>query len=433
MSITTIGIIGICALLILFFLKMPVGFAMALVGFFGILMIRGVDSGLSNIALIPLRWSSTYVLGAIPLFILMGFFAANTGLTQDAFYAANKWIGHIRGGLAISTIGACAVFGAVCGDIIAAAVTMCSVALPEMRKYNYHDSLSLGCIAAGGNLSFLIPPSLGFITYAILTELSIGTLFIAGILPGLLMAVLFSITILIQCRLNPHLAAKGPKASWKERFASIRYVWGFGALILLVLGGIYGGVVTPTEAGALGVFGTVILGLANRRLSWHVVTDSFKSAAQLTGMILILIMGAMVFSSFMTTTEIPLDLANYIAGLALPPQVILAIILVTFVLIGFVLDIMAVIMLVVPILHPILVGLGFDPIWLGVLVIITVIMGHISPPFGVVVFSIGGVVRDVPIFTIFRGALPFLGAMFVGLVLIVIFPDIALILPHLMS
>jgi tripartite ATP-independent transporter DctM subunit len=372
-------------------------------------------------------------MSSIPLFILMGYLAANTGMAGDAFYAANKWVGHMHGGLAISTIIAGTIFGAVCGNIMAPAVTMCTVALPEMRKYGYSDQLSLGCFAASGTLSWLIPPSVGFIIYAILTELSIGQLFIAGILPGLLMSFLFIIAIFVWCRLNPTVASVGPKASWKERIGSLRLIWVFVVLILLVLGGIYGGIFTATEAAAIGVFGTMVLGLINRKLPRHAFTESIVATAELTGMIFLLIIGAMVFSSFMTVTQIPLVLANYMTQLSLSPWIILWMVLLVFIVIGFFMDIISVIMIVIPIIHPILVSLGFDPLLLGVLTVITILMGNISPPFGILVFVLAGVQKDVPLFTIFRGALPFLGAMFVCLVLTAAFPGIATILPHLMK
>ena len=433
MSPETVGVIGIVIMLALFFLGMPVGAAFIIAGFVGFGYIGGMEEAYSVLSMSAYRTSTTYMLTVIPLFILMGILAAHSGLSGDAFYSINRWVGHLPGGLAMATVGGCTAFGAVCGSAMAAAVTMCSAALPEMRRYHYKDELSLGCIAAGGNLSFLIPPSIAFIIYAILTELSIGTLFIAGILPGILMALLFVITIFIQCRLSPSLASAGPKASWGEQIRSLRLVWGFVVLILLVLGGIYGGVFTPTEAAAIGVFGTAVLGLIKRKLSWHVVTESIKETTQLTGMIFLLIIGAIIFSTFMTVTELPLVLANFIVQLAVSPWVILGIVLIFFIIMGFIFEIMAVILLAIPILHPVLVSLGFDPIWLGVLTIITVVMGNISPPFGIIVFAIGGAVKEVPLFTIFRGALPFLAAMAVGLILVIIFPEIALLLPNLMK
>lgn len=432
MDLTTIGIIGICLLLILIFLGTLIFIPMALIGFAGILAIRGVDAGLTIIATTPFRMASLYIMSAIPLFVLMGFLAANTGLSRDAFYTANKWVGHVGGGLAMSTTVASAAFGAVCGDMVSATVTMCTVSLPEMRKHHYSDKLSLGCIVAGGNLSTVIPPSISFIIYGILTELSIGKLFTAGILPGILLTLLFILVICIACRINPSLAPPGPRSSWKERLVSLRLVGPFLVLILMVLGGIYGGVFTPTEAAAAGVFGTVLLGLVNRRLTRQAIRDSFRTTARLTGMVFILIISAQIFTSFLTVTEIPQMLANIIAQLTLPPLFVLAALLVFYILSGCVIDIMSIVLIVVPIMHPILVSLGFDPILVGVLTVITIIMGQISPPFGMLVFAVGGMLRDVPLYTIFRGALPFLGAMFVSLILLVAFPQITLFLPNLM-
>ncbi len=433
MILTTIGIIGICVFVLLLFFSMPIGLVMVLVGFVGFSLIRGWEAGLTAVALVSIRQASTFIMSSIPLFILMGYLAANIGMVQNAFYAANRWVGHLKGGLAISTIIAGTIFGAVCGNVMAPAVAMCTVALPEMRKYGYRDQLSLGCFAASGTLSWLVPPSVGFIIYAVLTELSIGQLFIAGILPGLLLAFLFVIAILIWCRADPTVASIGPRASWKERIMSLKLIWAFVILILLVLGGIYGGVFTPTEAAAIGVFGTLVLGLINRKLSRQAFSESIVATAELTGMIFLLIIGAMVFSGFMTVTQIPLVLADYLTQLSLPPWIILAFVLLIFIVIGFFMDIISVVMIVIPIIHPILVSLGIDPLVLGVLTVIAILMGNISPPFGILVFVLAGVQKDVPLFTIFRGTLPFLGAMFVCLIITAAFPVIATILPHLMK
>ena len=429
MDPTFIGILGIVCVFMLLLSKMPIGFAMAFVGFLGICAVMGVGPAFSNMAVIPIRQASSYIMSAIPLFVLMGLIASQSGLSTNAFYAVNKWVGHWRGGLAISAIGGSAAFGAVCGDIVSASVTMCTVCLPEMRKYRYRDEMSLGCIAAGGNLSFLIPPSIGFIIYAILTEVSIGSLFTAGIFPGILLAFLFALVVTIRCRINPKLAPVGPRANWKDRISSLRELWGFLFLILLVLGGIYGGIFTPTEAGAIGAFGAFVLGIFKRKFSWQAIGKCIGGTASITGMIFTLIIGAMIFNTFMVVTEIPLSLTNFIAELDTSPYLILIIILAFYILIGFVMDIMSIIMLTVPVLHPLLVGLGFDPVWVGVLVLLTIVIGQISPPFGMIVFVLSGVVKDVPLYIIFRGAFPFLMAMVVGLIILIIFPDIALFLP----
>lgn len=432
MTPVTVGIIGLCVLLLLIFLNMPIGPSMILVGFIGLCVVRGIVPGLSAIGIEPFRQSATYVLSVIPLFVLMGFLAHQVGTSSDTFYAINKWIGHIRGGLAIATTGACAMFAAISGCAIATATTVGVVALPEMRRYKYADELSTGCIASAGNLGFLIPPSLGFIYYAILTEQSIGLLFMSGILPGLLLTFLFAVTIWVMCRINPGLAPKLPKAGWRERLGAVRYVAPTLVIIALVLGGIYAGIFTPTEAAAVGVFGITVIGLINRRLTWKGFKDSLCETAKMTGMIFVLLIGATMLGRFMAITDIPFELADYISGLSVSPYVVLVAVLILYILIGFVMDIMAMLLLVIPIFHPVLAGLGFDPVWLAVITIITVLMGHISPPVGIVVYALSGMVKDVPMFTIFRGALPFLGAMLVCLIILIAFPQIALFLPHLM-
>lgn len=432
MTLPMIGIIGLCVLFVLIFSYMPVGLSMAMVGFIGMGIIRGIEPGLSLLGMEYFRTVSSYPFSVIPLFVAMGFIASEVGLSTDGFYTINKWLGHVRGGLAMATTATCGVFAAICGDAIATATSVAAVALPQMRKHRYADVLSCGCLAAGGNLGFIIPPSLGFIIYGILTEQSIGTLFISGILPGILLAFLFIVTIGIVCRINPQLAPLGPKASWKEKLGSLRYIVGSFILIAVVLGGIYGGIVTPTEAGGIGVFGALVIGLINRRLNRQTLTSALRETATLTGRIFILVGGAIVFSRFMVVSELPLYLAEYLRNLSVSPYVILGLVLIFYILIGFIMDIMSVIMIMAPILHPILVALEFDPVWIAVITMLTVLMGHISPPVGIVVYGLSAYVTDVPVMTIFKGALPFLGAMLVCLIILIFFPQIALFLPHLM-
>jgi C4-dicarboxylate transporter DctM subunit len=405
---------------------------MGLVGFVGLAVVRGWDSGLSVLGLQYFRTAATYAFSVIPLFVLMGFLASEVRISADAFYVVEKWIGHFRGGLAMATTVACAIFAAICGDSIATATTLAAVSLPIMRKQGYSDVLSLGCIASGGNLGFLIPPSLGFVFYAIITEQSIGSLFISGIGPGVLLTVLFVIMIAIWCRMDPSMGPPTPRVSWKERGVSLRYILGPFIIILLVLGGIYSGLFTPTEAAAAGAFGCYVIGLVSRRLSWKGFRGSLEETARLVGRIFILVSGALVFSRFITISEIPNNLAAALATLDVSPYVILWIVLIFYILIGFILDIMSIILLAAPILHFVLVGLGFDPIWLGSTTMITILMGQISPPFGIVVFGLKGYVQEVPIWTIYRGCIPFLGTMFIGLIICVYIPQIALFLPYLM-
>lgn len=432
MSLTLIGALGIFALFVLLFLNVPVGFALTGVGCLGVAVIRGVDSGLSLLGVEYYRTASTYVLSVIPLFIGMGFLSAEADLSRQAFKVIKNFIGHRRGGLAMASMVACSIFAAICGDSIATATTIGSVSLPEMRRYNYKDHLSLGCVAAGGNLGFLIPPSLGFIFYAILTEQSVGTLFISGILPGILLTSLFLITIWIWCRIDGDAAPPSAKVGWAQRIRSLHHILSSVVLIVIILGGIYSGLFTPTEAGAVGMFGVLAVGIATRRLRMAGFTRAMFNTALLTGRIFILVTGAIIFGRFITFTEIPPQLARAVAGADLHPLMVLIIVLLFYVLIGFVMDIMSIILLTVPIIHPILVQLGFDPVWLAVLVMVTVLAGNISPPVGIVVYAMSGFVEGASVMTIFRGVLPFLGVMFIGLVLLVLFPDIALVLPRLM-
>ncbi len=432
MSPTTIGIIGIVLMLVLMFVRMPIGPAMAAVGFIGFIYIADLHEALAMFAITAYRTGTLYILTVIPLFILMGCLAADAGVGGDGFYAANKWLGHLPGGLSMAAVGGCTAFAAVCGDHYATAATMCKVALPEMRRYKYADQLSLGAIGSGGQLGFMIPPSNAFIIYAFLTDVSIGSLFIAGILPGLLIAFLFLVSIYIVCRLNPSLGPAGPRASWRERFGSLYRVWGVIVLFVLVLGGIYAGIFVPTEAGAVGAFGALVLGLAKRKMSWRGFKASLVDTARLTGMILLLIFGAAVFSYFVAATELPFALARFVSGLAVPPIMIMSAMLVVYIIVGFFMSVLSVMMITLPIFYPILLALGIDPIWFGVLCVLTVMLGNTTPPFATVVFALSGLVRDVSISTIFRGVWPFVYAMLIALIILVAFPQISLLLPNLM-
>lgn len=433
MSLTLLGILGIVVLFVLIFLNVPVGFSLAGIGFLGVGVVRGFDSGLNFLGVEYYRTASTYVLSVIPLFIGMGFLASEADLSRQSFRVIRNFIGHRRGGMAMASTVACSVFAAICGDSIATATTIGSVSLPEMRRYKYKDALSLGCIAAGGNLGFLIPPSLGFIFYAILTEQSVGILFMSGILPGVLLTVLFLLAIWIWCRLDKDVGPASEKVGWGERFRSLHNIISALVLILLILGGIYLGLFTPTEAGAVGLFGVLVLGITTQSLSMAGFIKAMSNSALLVGRIFILITGAIIFGRFITLTEIPPHLARVIVDANLHPYLVLCIVLAFYVLIGFVMDIMSIILLATPILHPILVQLGFDPVWLAALTMVTVLMGNISPPVGIVVYAMSGFVENANVFTIFRGTFPFLGMMLIGLILMVLFPQISLFLPNFMS
>ena len=432
MSLEAIGIVGLLLMLALMFLRMPLGGAMALVGFAGFWYIVGLGPGLVVLSTISYAMSSKYLLTAIPLFTFMGILAGNAGLSSDAFDTINKWIGHRPGGLAMATMGACAGFAAVCGSPVATAATMVAVAFPEMRKHKYADRLSLGAISCGGQLGSMIPPSMAFILYAFFTEESIGALFMAGIFPGILITILFIGAILIVCWLNPGVAPGGPRSTWKERLVALYRIWGIIVLFLLVMGGMYSGFFTPSEAGAVGAFGALILGLAKRRLNWTNFTGSLIETGRIAGMIFILVIGSTIFSSFLAVTEIPFALANFISGLPIPPVLIMAGLLLMYIIAGFFMDVIAVMVLTVNIIHPALLALGIDPVWFGVLVVLTIMMGGITPPVGIVVYAVAGMVKDVPMYTIFRGIWPFLYAMIIAMIILIAFPQISLWLPNLM-
>jgi tripartite ATP-independent transporter DctM subunit len=431
-SLSTVAFIGIGLFLILMFLRMPIGVAMLLSAFAGIAIIRGLPAALNSMGLALYRTASTYNLSVIPLFIFMGVLAGVGGISRNAFYSLNKWFGHLPGGLAMAATGACSAFGAVCGNHIATAATMCSAALPEMRRYNYDDKLSLGCISAGGNLGYLIPPSGAFIVYGFMTETSIGQLFIAGILPGLLITFMFMAQINVQCRLNPSLGPTTPAASWKERLISVKGIVGIVGVFIIVMGGIYAGFFTPTEAGAVGVVAVFLLSIVGRELTRKGFVNSLLEASKVSAMIMLLIIGAKLFATFLTLTEVPITLTTFIEGLDVNRYVILAAVLVVYIICGFFMDIFAVLMVSLPIVFPIVVlQLGFDPLYFGVLSVVTIMIGSISPPFGVVVFAIHGMTR-VPLLTIFRGCIPFIVVMVIGLVILTAFPQVSTVLADMM-
>jgi len=427
-----IGYLMIALVFVLMCLKMPIGVTLLVAGFLGFFFVRGMPAALSSLGIIPWRQGLKEILIIIPLFTLMGLLAARGGISRDAFSSLYKLVGHFPGGLAMACTGACAAFGAVCGNQVATALTMSSVALPEMRKYKYSDEFSLGCIAAGGNLGIMIPPSGAFVIYGFLTETSIGSLFIAGILPGLLIMLMFWIQIYIQCRLNPCIGPAGPSVGWMERLKSIKGLWAIVLVFFIVMGGIYAGVFTPSEGAACGVAAIFLIGLANKQLNWKLFTSAIRETIMITAMIMLILIGAMYFGSFTTVSQIPNSLAGLITTLTVNRYIVIGVILFIYVISGFVLDIYAVLVITLPIVFPAVVAMGFDPLHFGVMCILTIMIGGISPPFGIQVFALAGMHKDVPTFTIFRGALPFLITMIIALVIILFIPTFATLLPDFM-
>ncbi len=432
MSPEMTGVVGIICLFVFLAMRMHIGVALALIGFGGISYIIDLDVGLDLLGMVPWEEGSSYTLSVIPLFILMGQFAFSSGISQDIYKAVHNWMGHLRGGLAMATIVACSGFAAVCGSSLATGATMAKVAIPEMEKYGYNLSLSTGCVAAGGTLGILIPPSIGFIIYGILTEESIGKLFMAGIIPGLLLAFLFILAIYIQCFFRPEIGPKAEPTTWKVKFKSLYSTWTMLSLFVLVMGGIYFGVFTPTEAAGIGAFGSFVIAVTRKKLSIATFIESLLATGNMTAMIFLIIIGANIFSNFLALTGIPFMLADAIVALALPRMVILMMIVLVFILLGCVMDCYAIMILMVPILFPIIKAMNFNPLWFGVIMVIVLEVGLITPPVGLNVFVIKGAVPDVPLTTIFKGVWPFLIAAVVCITIIILFPEIVLFLPSKM-
>jgi tripartite ATP-independent transporter DctM subunit len=432
MTPITVGFIGIAILFLLLFLGMPIGIAMGMIGFAGFAYLRGFDSALGVLTTVPYTTFASYSFSVVPLFILMGAFCFYAGLSKDLYDAVNKWLGHLRGGLAMATVGGCAGFAAVCGSSVATAATMGAVTLPEMKRYGYDPALATGCVAAGGTMGILIPPSVGFIVYGIITEQSIGKLFLAGFIPGILEAVFYIITISIICRINPKLGPSGPRSTWIERIGALKKTWVVLLLFLIVLGGLYFGIFTPTEAGGAGAFGAFIFAFGRRKLDWHTFKGSLLETLRNTAMILIIVLGAMIMGYFLAISRVTFVIADTIGGLAVNRYIILTSILVFLLFLGTVLDAPAMILLVTPIFYPIIMKLGFDPIWFGVIMIRMCEIALITPPVGLNVFVITGVAKDVPMYTVFRGIVPFLIADICEVTLLVAVPQLSLFLPNLM-
>jgi len=427
-----LGIIGICVLFGLLALRMYIGLAMLVIGFLGYCIMMGIPAGLGLLNIVPYSVGSSYTLSVIPLFVLMGQFAMISGISSDLYKSVNSWFGSFPGGLSMASVVGCAGFSAVSGSSLATSATMGSVAIPEMKKYGYSPKLATGCVAAGGTLGILIPPSLGFIIYGILTEQSIGKLFMAGILPGVLLCFFFMLTIYIQCKLNPTIGPPAERVSLKNRIISLKGIWGLLFLFLLIMGGIYLGVFTPTEAAGIGAFGSFLIALLKRKLTVKSIAESALETGKTTGMIFLIIIGAEFFTKFLGVTMLPMKLAAYISGLALNKYTILACIIVVYIILGCVMDTIAIMILTTPIFFPIIMSLGFDPIWYGVIMVVVLEIGLITPPVGLNVFVIRGVSGNVHVSTIFRGILPFIGACMVALFLLIVFPEIALYIPNLM-
>lgn len=427
------ALLGFVAIFVLALLRMPLAFSMGLVGIVGIGLTRGWAPALASTAQVVQETGFAYTLSVIPLFILMGNFVARAGLAHELFAAANAFIGHLRGGLAHATVLACAGFGAICGSSIATAATMSKVAYPSMKKLGYSDTLSTGVMAAGGTLGIMIPPSTIMVIYGITTETSIGKLFAAGIVPGLLTALLLMATIVVMTSRDPEHAPAGKRSTWPERWAALRGIWGVILLVIVVLGGIYGGLFTATEGAGFGAAGAFLFALARRRLTWAILFQVLVESARTTAMLFTLLIAATIFANFVNFTTMPNDLKEWITHLGLSPVMIITAMMLIYIVLGTVMEELTMVLLTIPLFFPIVTALGFDPVWFGVLIVMIVQIGLISPPVGMNLFVINTLLPKVGLAKIFNGCWPFVMVMVGVLGLLIAFPQLSLWLPSLMK
>ncbi len=427
------ALIGFAAVFLLALLRIPLAFAMGLVGFVGLGLMRGWPATMANAAQVVYDTGFAYTLSVVPLFILMGNFVARAGLAQELFRAAYAFIGHLRGGLAHATVIACAGFGAICGSSIATAATMAKVAYPPMKKLGYADYLSTGVIAAGGTLGIMIPPSTILVIYGIVTETHIGKLFAAGVLPGLLCVMLLMAGIAWITWRDPAAGPAGKRSSWAERRAALRDIWGVALLVVVVLGGIYGGVFTATEGAGIGASGAFFFALARRTLTWKILRQVLVESARTTAMLFTILIAAMMFSGFINFTTMPGDLKEWILHLGLSPLMVVGAMMLIYVLLGTIMEELSMVLLTIPVFFPIVISLGFDPVWFGVLIVLVVQIGLISPPVGMNLFVLNSLLKGVPLSQIFRGVWLFVLALVIALVIVLEFQPIALWLPGFMK
>lgn len=433
MDPTTVGLFGLLVLVVLLFSRMPVGFVMALIGLVGFVVIVTPEAGIRLLAQDFYATFGSYNLTVVPLFIFMGQLAFHAGISSRLYDTAYKFLGHLPGGLAIATIGACAGFAAICGSTSAGAATMGTVALPEMKRYKYDMKLATGAIAAAGSLGMLIPPSVLFIIYGIMTEQSIGKLFAAGILPGILLSALFIAAIYIQVRSNPQLGPAGPKTTLQEKMKSLSGVIEMLIIFAMVMGGMFVGLFTPTEAGAVGACITLILAVLRKQISWKKFLLAGKDSVETSCMVMVIIAGATLLGHFLAVTRLPFYLAEWVAALPLPAWAIMSVIIFIYLIGGCFMDGLGLVLLTIPIFFPIIIKLGFDPIWFGVIIVLIGEMGVITPPVGINVYVVKGIAPEVPLQDIFKGIFPFLAALIICNIFLILFPQIALFLPGLME
>jgi C4-dicarboxylate transporter, DctM subunit len=427
-----IGIIGFVVMFALFFLGLEIGVAMGVVGFFGFTYLVSLRAAANLLAKDAFDVFSSYSLTVVPLFIFMGQVASNSGIGRKLYDTAYKLIGHVPGGLAMATVMGCTFFGAICGSTTATAATFASVSVGEMRRYKYKDELIGGVIASSGGIGILIPPSVIFIIYGIFTQQSIGQLFMSGILPGILVCLLFMLAIYLWCLKDPALGPRGDRSTWTDRLKSLPGVADIVVIFIVVMGGIMKGFFTPTEGGAVGAFAVLVVVIATRRISLRLIGKALVETLLSACMIMVIVAGATIFGHFLAVTRIPFDIASWVGSLPLPPSVVMGLIIFIYLIGGCIIDSLALIVLTIPIFYPVVTKLGFDPIWFGVIIVIVSIMGVITPPVGVNSYVVSGISK-IPLNTVFKGIWPFLIALCVASVLLIAFPQIALFIPSLFA
>jgi tripartite ATP-independent transporter DctM subunit len=429
------ALIGLGAMMLLALLRIPIAFAMGVVGIIGYAYMRDWNwaPAFATVQTKLYETGRNYTLSVVPLFILMGNFVTRAGMSHELFRAGNAFVGHLRGGLAMATVIACAGFGAICGSSIATAATMAKVAYPSMKRFGYSDALATGAIAAGGTLGIMIPPSTIMVIYGVFTETNIGKLFAAGILPGILGAVLLCLAVQYVTWRDPKAGPPGERSSWKERWAAIRGIWAVALLFVFVIGGIYGGLFTATEGAGMGAFGAMVFALWRRVLNWQTLYAALVESGRTTAMLFMILTGALVFAEFINITSMPNDLKAFVTQFQIHPILVVAAICAIYVILGTAMEELSMILLTIPVFFPLIVHLGFDPVWFGVLIVVVVEIGLISPPVGMNLFVLKTLIPEVPTSTVFRGVMPFMLADCVRMALLIAFPAISLYLPSLMK
>jgi len=422
--------LGLLAMLILAFARVPLAIAMGLVGFAGLWWMRGMNPAMASVTSTVYESGFEYTLSVVPLFILMGNFVTRAGMSRELYRAAYTLVGHFRGGLGMATVMACAGFGSVCGSSIATAATMTKVAYPSMKEHGYSGQLAAGAIAAGGTLGILIPPSTILVIYGLVTETNIGKLFAAGFLPGILAVTMMCMTIAYLTWRNPEMGPAAERSSWSERFNALKDVWSVAVLFVVVMGGIYGGVFTTTEGAGIGAFGAFVIAILRGTLNVRVTLEILTDSARTTGMLFMILVGALVFANFINFTSMPSDLKNLVSSNNISPMTVMIAICAIYIVLGAAIEELSIVLLTLPVFFPLVVGLGFDPVWFGIIIVLVVMIGLISPPVGMNMFVVRNMLPELSTMTVFKGVLPFVYTLIAVLALLVAFPEIALFLPR---